>query len=208
MHNIRFKDTPATLILIAINLIGFAIEAVLGVTEDIQGLVELGALWPPLVLELGEWWRLGTALFLHFGWVHLFANMLGLLVLGRIVETTEGSWRLAATYFIGGGASSLATLGWISWAEAGNAVLLGASGAVFAILGVEAARLLFKWRRSRDVLDRRQLYLIGVILLVQFTIDLSVPQVSFVAHLSGLLAGLLLGTISVLWTRRKTSHPA
>ena len=185
--------TPVTLGLILLNLTGFALEAGLGVSEDLEGLVRLGALWPPLVLEAGEWWRLLSALFLHFGWVHLFANMLGLLVLGGLVETRQSGARLFAAYLLGGTASSLATLGWIFWAEAGNAVLMGASGAIFAILGVEAARRLTAWHRSRTLGDRQQLWFLGLILLVQFAIDLSVPEISLAAHLSGLVAGLLLG---------------
>src|SRR5471030_1739870 len=50
----------------------------------------------------GEWWRLGTAMFLHFGLLHLAVNMAALWEAGRFVERLYGSIRFAVVYFFSG----------------------------------------------------------------------------------------------------------
>ncbi|MFW6358151.1 MAG: rhomboid family intramembrane serine protease, partial [Chroococcales cyanobacterium] len=89
----------ATYTLVGLNLIAFALEMALGGTENIVTLQRLGALVPQLVLE-GEVWRLITANFLHFGWLHLTMNMLGLYFLGPFVELTFGKGRYLLIYLI------------------------------------------------------------------------------------------------------------
>ncbi len=69
--------------------------------------------------------------------------------------------------------------------------LVGASGAIMALFGAWAAWLLRRWMRSRDVLDRRPAVMIGLLLALQCAIDLSVPQISFTAHIGGFITGFL-----------------
>jgi rhomboid protease GluP len=90
----------ATFFLIAANLVLFAIEVYLGGSENPQVLDRLGAMVPQQVWE-GQWWRLVSATFLHFGVGHLVMNMLGLYMLGISVEPVLGIGRYLLTYLWG-----------------------------------------------------------------------------------------------------------
>jgi membrane associated rhomboid family serine protease len=186
---------PVTFALLMANAAAFGIEVASGGSEDLSVLVDLGALWPPLVWINGEWWRLATSNFLHFGPLHLAANLFILYILGRPVERAYGWLRFAALYAIGGLGSSATVLMLMHVGVVKEGVLIGASGAIFAVFGAEAARQLMEWRRSRDALDRRQLANLALIMLVQVIIDLSVPEISAAAHMSGFLIGFVLGVL-------------
>lgn len=182
---------PVTLTLIALNLAAFAVEIFYGGATDSDTLISLGALWPPNVLEDGEWWRLLTATFLHFGQLHLISNMFVLWVLGRLLEPMIGAARMIFIYFVGGIGSSAFVLWLMSNSQADYGMLVGASGAIFALLGAEAAIVLRSWWSDRESFDTRRLTTLAVMLGLQMAIDLSVPNVSFAAHASGFFAGIL-----------------
>ncbi len=187
--------SPVTLALIALNAAMFAAEATMGGVEDAETLVNLGALWPPFVSENGEWWRLVSALFLHYGWAHFSMNMASLAVLGRLVESAFGSRAMTLIYALGG-IGSMATVYAamvLKWSAADFVV--GASGAIMALFGAWAARLILRWRRSRDVLDRQPAMLMALVMAVQVGVDLSVPQISFTGHLSGFIIGFVVATL-------------
>jgi rhomboid protease GluP len=78
----------------------------------------------------GQWWRLFTSMFLHFGFVHLLFNMIALLSMGPLVERLLGSARFAALYVFAGLCGSLASLLWNPFVNSA-----GASGAIFGVLG-------------------------------------------------------------------------
>ncbi len=61
------------------------------------------------------------------------------------------------------------------------------------MFGAWAARILRRYAQSRDVLDRQPVILMGLIVLIQCAVDLSVPQISSTAHISGFLIGFVLG---------------
>lgn len=195
---------PVTLGLILLNVSAFIAEIVLGGSEDSDTLISLGALWPPMLLEQGEWWRLITATFLHFGVLHIASNMFVLWVLGRILEPMLGSLRTLIIYLVGGVISSAFVL-WLMASGATNyGLLVGASGAIFALLGAEAAIVLLQWRRDPANFDRRKLTTLAVMLGLQVAIDLSVPNVSFAAHASGFIAGILGALALPLRTNSRT----
>lgn len=191
---VRLHHVPATLILLGVNLFAFAGEVASGGSENLHVLVDIGALWPPLVFEAGQWWRLVTPSFLHFGPIHLIANMLMLLVLGRLVEATLGTRALLLGYLAGGVGSTAAVLALMRGGLIEQGVLVGASGAIFALFGMIVARAVVDWRRWRDELDRRRLVSLATVMALQFVIDVSVPQISMTAHLAGFAIGLLLGS--------------
>jgi rhomboid protease GluP len=191
----RPRHVPMTFSLIALNLAAFAALEMSGGSQDIMTAVRFGAMWPPLLVEQGEWWRLLSALFLHFGPLHLSINMLLLFLLGRDCESRSGSVRFLVVYLMGGVSSSAAVLAlmWYRWTA--PAVLIGASGAIFALIGFEVANRLLAWLSRRDAVDSRGLIIIAIVLVVQFGIDLSLPQVSLGAHASGFVAGMVLGSL-------------
>lgn len=199
MSAARLIHAPVTLTLLAANAVMFGLEHWYGGVEDAKALVTLGALWPPLVSEQNEWWRLLSALFLHYGWAHFTMNMASLLVLGRMVETAFGSRRMLLIYSLGGLGSMAMVFTSMAMGWSAADFVVGASGAIMALFGAWAARLILRWWRSGDILDRQPALLIAVVLAVQVGVDLSVPQISFTGHLSGFIIGfvvaMLLGAV-------------
>ncbi|MBO0848315.1 MAG: rhomboid family intramembrane serine protease [Pseudonocardia sp.] len=124
----------------------------------------------------GEWWRLITAGFLHFGPLHLAFNMLALWVIGRDLELVLGRIRFLAVYLVGllgGSAAALLFSGL-------DAETAGASGAVFGLMGGLAVVL----RRLRHS-PAPALTLIAVNIVISFV----VPNISIAGHIGGLVAG-------------------
>jgi membrane associated rhomboid family serine protease len=115
---------------------------VLNLTIFVRMLFDSGALGDPAALVVwggsigprttnGEWWRLVTSLFVHTGFLHLVANMLGLLQLGLLLERLVGRVALAVVYVSAGVFASLARLSALP-----VDVTVGASGAIFGMYGL------------------------------------------------------------------------
>lgn len=139
----------------------------------------------------GQWWRLGSAMFLHFGVVHLAFNMWALWDGGQLVERMYGSARFAGLYFVSGLVGNLLSL----VAHGGQAVSGGASGAIFGVYG---ALLVFLWheRRSLDRHEFRWLFW-GALAFAAATIAFGfmVTGIDNAAHVGGFVTGLLSGVI-------------
>jgi membrane associated rhomboid family serine protease len=133
----------------------------------------------------GEWWRLVTAAFLHFGFVHLGVNMLSLFFTGRILEVVVGRWRFLLIYFVAGIAGSAGAL-YLS----PNDVTAGASGAIFGVLGA-----LFVLERNGTINSGGQIVL-WIVLNLALTVGYS-GEISVGGHIGGLIAGLVLMTAFV-----------
>lgn len=186
---------PATLGLVALNLLAFTTEAASGSTTDSETLYDLGALptidfaWPT------DAWRLGTEMFLHSGWIHIGANMLTLFVLGSLVERMVGPWRLLLLYL---GSGIAANVGCVLLSSAGvlrAELIVGASGAIMGLVGGVAGSALRTWAGSRSPVHGRRLLLILAFVGLQFAIDATIPLVSSATHVLGAGAGLLLGLV-------------
>jgi rhomboid protease GluP len=184
--------TPAVATFIALNAAMFLLELARGGSTNEATLYSLGALQPFAVLARGEYWRLLSALFLHFGPLHLLVNLYALYVLGPPLESSIGPTRFAVSYIIAGLGSSAGVVAlWrLGWTRAD--LLVGASGAVMGIVGAWGGLLL---RYRHLPMARRRLVNIGVIVLMQTAFDFYTPQVSMAAHLCGLTSGLLIGLL-------------
>lgn len=201
----RSAITPVTWVLLAAIACGYTLSELRGGSENLRTLVELGALWPPYVTDRGEWWRLVTPLFLHWGPLHAIVNSFMLMVLGRACERSYGSLRMGLIYALGGIAST-AFVWWLAASGRSDpSVLVGASGAIMALFGAIAGRSLVIWLRYRDVLDGKNLLMIALIVALQVAVDLSVPQVSLAAHASGLVAGTIIGALLTMMTKGEAS---
>jgi rhomboid protease GluP len=191
--NKRQPSTPATLVLIGAILFGFAVEIYKGAWTDFEKLVWLGAIYRPLVVEHGQWWRLLTAMFLHGDGtvrgdlLHLGLNLYALWQLGRLYEMMFGTRRFVLIYFVTGLIASVTSL----VHNAGASV--GASGAIFGILGA----FIFSIRRSPRF--RHERWARGIVqqllfwIVANIVIGFTVPQIDMAAHIGGLIAGLILG---------------
>ena len=145
-----------------------------------------------------------TAQFLHFGPVHLVANVGALLLLGGFVERRLGTLRYLVVYFAAG---SLALGGFVAVVALGlrpHAVLLGASANVMGIVGATAA-ILFRglWADGARV-AARPLLTIVLIVLGQAVLDLTVTGLSFIGHALGAVSGFV---VAGLLLAAQNPHP-
>jgi membrane associated rhomboid family serine protease len=169
-----------TKILIGINVLVFLINLAQGssLTQVSGSLFVKGALYVPGGLDQGEWYRLITAAFLHASMIHLLFNMLVLWFIGAPVEQAIGRGRFLAIYIVSGLAGSAGAI-----IFSPNVVTVGASGAIFGILG---AALVLEGQKNY-VLGGQALGLIAVNLIFTFAI----PNISIGGHIGGLIGGAL-----------------
>ena len=117
----ELKKEPVTVFLILVNVLVFLVVEFTGGTENTGHMLQCGAAYTPAVIN-GEFYRLFTSMFLHFGPRHLGNNMLVLFVLGGRMERTGG---------IGGNILSM----FLEMGTGEFGISAGASGAVFAVMG-------------------------------------------------------------------------
>lgn len=185
------KHVPATLILLAANIAIFGAMLFLGAgfwhtSSEIQ--LVWGANFGPATQD-GQWWRLGSALFLHFGLIHLTMNMWALWDAGRLVERMYGSAHFLVIYLLAGIGGNLLSL----ILRNGEAVSGGASGAIFGVYG---ALLVCLWseRHHLHTHEFRWLFWGGACFsLAMIVIGQFFAIVDNAAHVGGLLVGAICG---------------
>ena len=143
----------------------------------------LGPVQVPGGVGDGEWYRIVTSGFVHYGLLHIAFNMWALWVLGRAVEQAEGRLRMGLIYGVSLLAGSFGTL-LLTPHDYGA----GASGAIFGLMG--ALVMIF---RSRGIPLRNSPIL--SVIAINLVITFAVPEISKGAHLGGLLGGLAAGWI-------------
>jgi len=184
----------ATLALMIPILAMFVLEMIYGGSENEETLLTLGAVWPESVVA-GEWWRLGTATLLHYGWLHLGMNLGGLYVLGPYVERALGRARFLAAYLLSGVGMMLIAVLVAHLGLKEPQLLVGASGGIMGLVGATAAVLLRGGRVEGAAVAKRRLRSVGLIIVVQAAFDWATPQVSFMSHLGGALIGFCVATL-------------
>lgn len=130
----EIKKEPVTILLILLNALIFLIVEITGGSENGQHMLECGAVYAPLIFEQGQWYRMFTSMFLHFGAPHLINNMLVLFVLGQRLEPVVGKIKFILIYILGGLGGNLLSLFFDMQTEK-YTLSAGASGAVFAVMG-------------------------------------------------------------------------
>jgi membrane associated rhomboid family serine protease/antitoxin component YwqK of YwqJK toxin-antitoxin module len=181
---------PVTIVLIAVNVAVFALLAwqqkslLMHTTADIFAILRAGANLNPFTLD-GQPWRIVTCMFLHFGIIHLAANMYGLWSLGTMLEPGIGSARFALLYFICGLAASIASLFFNVYV-----VSAGASGAIFGLYGFELTAVVLSTYRDREklipVLINFGIFVaVNAFIAGQVSIDMS-------GHIGGAVAGIVI----------------
>lgn len=144
---LRRRNTWATYLLIILNTAYFLTYFLQGPGGE-PDYISLGANNRRLVLEQGQWWRLFSSLFLHFGPMHLAMNMVSLFSVGTFLERLAGSWRFLLIYLVSGLAGSLAGLmNQPDLVMDGAVYYLPSGGASGAVLGLVGALLALHWRR-------------------------------------------------------------
>ena len=171
--------------LVALQGAAIGVPPSVGLVQQPGEVLRMGALVPALVAE-GEAWRLVTSAFLHSGLVHLALNMISLYFLGSFAEVSFGRSRFLALYFISGIAGGLAYLYFGSF----NAPAVGASGAIFGVLGG-----VFGFAIRRGTFSTRNPVISQLLILTALNLFLgaTIPGVSNTAHIGGLIGGLVFG---------------
>ncbi|MBU3705335.1 MAG: rhomboid family intramembrane serine protease [Mycobacterium sp.] len=166
----RTGGTPVvSYALIAVNVAVFVMQLAS------RGLETKLSLWPPAVAG-GDYYRLITSAFLHYGIVHIAFNMYALYVLGPPLEEHLGKLRFAGLY----GLSALGGSVVVYLFSPLNAATAGASGAIFGLFG---ATLVGAKRLNLDVR-----WLVGLI-VINLVITFTVPGISWQGHMGGLITG-------------------
>ena len=174
-------DAPATTALIALNVLVYIVTVYQGGGVGRPGgdLFLDGALIGAAIEVEGDWYRLVTAMFLHASLLHLGFNMLALYWFGTVVEQALGTWRFLLLYFVSGIAGSAGALAMSS----AFAVTVGASGAIYGILG---ALLVLEYRATGSFAGQA----LGLI-VINLALTFAIPNISIGGHLGGLVGGIL-----------------
>ena len=181
-------------ILIALNVLAFLAEGSFGTGGSIGKLGADGALFGPSVAN-GEIYRLITGGFLHAGFFHIGFNMYLLYLLGTELEGELGSARFGALYF-----ASLLSGSFGALLLSPHSLTVGASGAVFGLMGAMAAIL---YARGINPLRTN----IGTLIGINLVLSVAISNVSIGGHLGGLIGGGLIG-LAFAWTERRGQNPA
>jgi rhomboid protease GluP len=177
---------PSCTIAIAGSLIAaFAWQCIESAGDSGTGVIQTFALDRESV-RAGQWWRLLTCTGLHGGFGHLFGNLSALYVLGMALEHAVGPARVLVAYLVSGIGGSLLSIA----LNPGPSV--GASGAVFGMLGMTAT-VLFRHRTSIAVRDRRIYGVLVAWMIYSVATGLLSPMIDNGAHIGGLVTGILLG---------------
>lgn len=181
-----WKEIWVTISIIAVNVIVYLVLEWMGDTENAEFMLKYGAAYPTMIYENHEYWRLLTSAFLHFGFSHLFNNMVMLACAGPILERAIGHFRFLFLYlFAAIGGSGLSVL--MMYVRGDYAVSAGASGAIFGVVGGLLWVVLRNRGHYEGITTKRMLLMIVLCLFVGITTG----GVDNWGHLGGLITGFL-----------------
>lgn len=190
---------PVNLFLIILNAVIFLALEFMGNTEDAYFILNHGGCYAPAVVMGKEYYRLFTAMFLHFGTEHLFYNMLMLIFLGDTLEKTVGKVRYILIYVLGGLGGNIVSV-FYEWNREEYWISAGASGAIFAVVGALACAVLLNKGRLLDYSGPRLLMLAALSLLEGFT----AAGTNYMAHVGGFVTGFLIALL--FWKKIRGCH--
>lgn len=178
VRSAMMATSPVVTTILALNVIVFIGQQLFPeITEKL--------IMDPFLIIGGEYWRLITPVFLHAGVLHIFMNSYILYSLGPNVEEAFGSVRFALMYLATGFLATAA-----SFALPPEVRSLGASGAVFGMAGV---LLVYLYRRRKSAFVAQYLRSIMVFIGINLAFGFLVPGIDNVAHIGGLIGGIILG---------------
>ncbi|PSR95104.1 RHOMBOID-like protein [Actinidia chinensis var. chinensis] len=164
----------------------------------------MGALEVKKVVENHQAWRLFSCTWLHAGVFHVLANMLSLLFVGIRLEQEFGFVRIGLLYGISGIGGSLLSALFVR-----TTISVGASGALFGLLGGMLSELLTNW----TIYANKLAALLTLVLIIAINLAVGIlPHVDNFAHIGGFITGFLLGFVFLVrpqyaWVRQRNSAP-
>ena len=182
-----YKKAPVTTALI-FSVFLMVIVTYLSGGFTVRTLLDLGALDPVLVKD-GEYYRLFTVMFLHGSTDHFLSNtVIGLFVLSGTLERLIKPFKFAVLYIVAGLGASLFIVFSSSETIAGYDVTVGASGAIFAVLGSLLYISIFRHDLIRKA-ERKSIY---ALIAIEMVFTFVTPLISIPGHVGGLISGFIL----------------
>jgi rhomboid protease GluP len=199
------RPATFTLIILLANIGIFLLMSFSGGSTNPEVLRAYGAKYNSLI-EVGEWWRWITPMFLHIGTLHLLTNMYGLWMLGQYVERLYGAARFVVFWIMTGIAGVVASyitsrpdirdgvtgpIGYFLF-RGTDGPSAGASGALFGLIGV---LLVFGIKFRHELPEGfKQAFGYGMLptILINLFIGYTIPFIDNSAHLGGLIAGIVI----------------
>ena len=185
--------TPVNTVLVLANVAVYFILEAMGDTTDALFMYAHGAMYPAAVLAGGQYYRLFTSAFVHFGLPHLINNMVLLICLGSFVEKAYGRICYVILYLAGVLGSSLTSMFFMVF-SGDMAVSGGASGVVFGMIGVLLFLIIRNKGRFEDLPWKR--FLLMIVLALYF--GFATAGVDNAAHIGGLATGFAAGAMVYL----------
>lgn len=186
------KSTSVTKLLLVAIGIGYVWELVVagGLGSLLLGpnpldLFNAGGMYAPAIAA-GQWWRIGSSIFLHAGVIHIGLNGFVLWIFGTALEREIGRVATLGVFLVTGIFASATSYAFSD----GGAVGVGASGAIFGLFGAFVA---YNYLRRHQALAQAQLRNAVRMLVLNAIIGFSIPAIDWRAHLGGLVAGLVAG---------------
>ncbi len=184
------SGAPATITFIAIAVIFYLLDSL----NIVDGLVLRFAQVNAFISD-GDWWRIFTVVLLHASITHILFNMWALWVLGPQIERGVGTWPFVSLFLASAGMGGV--FAFYLGDQLSMVPAVGASGAIFGLFGIWLSWAL---HRRNTIQGRALLGQLGFLLLINAAIPLIFRNVSWQAHLGGLIAGFVIGEI---WSRIK-----
>lgn len=190
-HNFSF--TYAVIIFCTLMFIATALAGI----NNNKVLLDFGANNGALV-RIGEYYRLVTSMFLHANPIHLIFNMIALYQLGKFIEDKYGGLKFLGIFILSGIGGSL-----LSAAINPNVISIGASGAIFGLIGAMLGNAIRKNTYSQELgIDRRSLSIFAISYLV---LGFVIPGIDNWAHIGGFVVGIVLG---IFFEPLNSFHPS
>jgi rhomboid protease GluP len=192
---INFKKYKVTYTIIILNILMYLIEIIKSrnlIDINIYTLIQMGAK-VNILINRGEIYRLITSTFLHGGIMHILFNMSALNIIGKEVEYIYGSKKYILIYILSALSGSL-----FSYLFNPNSVSVGASGAIFGLLG---AMLVFGLKEKNKI-GKQYVKNILETLAINVIIGITISNIDNYAHLGGLIMGAI--SALILFKSKKT----
>ena len=191
-----------TYALAGLNIIVFILELMKGDPMDPKFMLKMGGACTPYILGKGEWYRMISSMFLHYGFKHFFFNMIALVAIGRYIEIYFGRVKYFILYMVSGLMGNLVFLfSDLLLSPGGYTVSAGASGAISGLFGALLVLAIDKNTKQLFPLPR---VIFGIMLLIIPGIGDSTINVA--AHIGGAICGVVIGFLYYFFSKRSNKQ--
>jgi len=194
VRNIPF----VTIALIVLNVAYYLVLSAMGRVTDTSFMLSMGANFAPYVFGKFEIWRLVTSMFMHFGLMHLFSNMLYLAIAGYNMEKICGRFRFLLIYILSGIGGNLVSAAWYHLRDI-NTISGGASGAIYGLIGGIALLTFISFRKLKATYVFARII---ILLIFVFYSSFARTGVDGAAHIGGFFFGILLTFLLIIGGRK------